>query len=158
MPESAEEVYARVVALLPSYDGAEHARSTADGADCFSCGGEGGAVRVWENDRWKLSRAPQAPGMPLVLGLASRKHLDYADMDDAMAAEYGRISVWLCRIISRLRDVGRVHVCRWGDESGHLQVWFVARATQAPVPEDIWLEDVSRVATKLANHDGRALV
>ncbi len=157
MLESAAEVYARVVTLLPPYDGGPE-RSATDDADCFSCGGEGGAVRVWENDRWKLSRQPETTGVPLVLCLASKEHLDYADMDDLMAAEYGRISSRLCRIISRLRDVGRVHVCRWGDDSRHLQVWFIARASQPPVPEETWVEELRLVATKLANHDGQALV
>ncbi|MFN8193054.1 MAG: hypothetical protein U0R80_02085 [Nocardioidaceae bacterium] len=206
MPESAEEVYARVVAAVgtegrlpmppvhewdmfpwevvdgalvpkvlqaPSH-GAEPARAGEGGDGCFNCSGEGDAVRVWENDRWKLARPPAAKGLPLVLWLSSKEHLDFPDMDDELASEYGRLSTRLCRIMSNLADIGRVHVCRWGDGSEHLHVWFIARTARLPhvigsmavewdemlppVPEEIWLEDVRRVATKLANHDGVALV
>lgn len=206
MPESAEEVYARVVAavgeggrlpmppvhewdmfpwevvdgalvpkvLQPPYDGAEPARQGEGGVGCFNCSGEGTAVKVWENDRWKLARPAQPTGLPLVLWLSAKEHLDYPDMDDDLASEYGRISSWLCRIMSNLDHVGRVHVCRWGDGSEHLHVWFIARTARLPhvigsmavewdemlpaVPEEIWLRDIATVARKLANHDGVALV
>ena len=204
MPESAEDLYARVVAavgergrlpmppvqewdifpwevvdgelrakVVPRPTPAEPQRDGAGGLDCFNCRGDGDAVRIWENDRWKVTRLPQPGGMPLVLWLSSREHLDYPDMDDALAGEYGRISVWLTRIMSRLPHVGRVHVCRWGDGSEHLHVWFVARPSRLPgikgslalvwdemlpaAPEDVWLADAAAVAERLATHDGRAL-
>ncbi|HQR25858.1 MAG TPA: hypothetical protein PLP61_02360 [Nocardioides sp.] len=205
MPESAEEVYARVVATvgeggrLPMpqvetwdvfpwevVDGAlvprvlrppeeqEPARVGAGGRDCFNCAGDGSAIRVWENDRWKVTHPAKPGGLPLVLWLASKEHLDFPDMDDALAAEYGRISTRLCRIVERLPHIGRVHVCRWGDGSEHLHVWFIARTARLtqimgsmaveweqmlpPVPEEVWRADIRTVAAKLANHDGWALV
>ncbi len=204
MPESAEELYARVVAAadesgrLPMppveqsdifpwevVDGAlvprvlgppldrEEPRSGADGAGCFACAGDGEAVRIWENDRWKLTH-PARPGGMLVLWLLSKDHLDYSDMGDELAAEYGRISVWLCRIIERMPHIGRVHVCRWGDGAEHLHVWFIARPDRLsgvrgsmavewldmlpPLPEEGWREDLRHVASRLATHDGWALV
>ena len=112
--------------------------------------------------------------MPLVLWLNANEHLDFPDLDDEQAAELGRISVWLCRIMSNLPHVGRVHVCRWGDGSEHMHTWFIARPARIPgvigslavewdqmlppPPEDIWLADVATIAKKLATHDGRALV
>jgi len=204
MPESAEEVYARVVALVgergrlpmpPVHEwdifpwevvdaglqpkvvrapADEASRTGADGVGCLSCTGDGDAVLVWENERWKLTHPPAPSGLPLVLWLSSKEHLDYPDMDDDLAAEYGRISVWLCRIMSNLPHVGRVHVNRWGDGSEHLHVWFFARTARLPgvlgsmalewdgmlppVPEDVWLADIRAVARRLATHDGRALV
>ncbi|MEZ5097853.1 MAG: hypothetical protein R2731_18320 [Nocardioides sp.] len=206
MPESAEEVYARVVAAVgedgrlpmppveqwdmfpwevvggalqpkvvqPPYPDEEPPRSGAGGIGCFNCEGEGDAVRVWENDRWKLAHPSRPAGLPLVLWLSSKHHLDYPDMDDDMAAEYGRISVWLCRIMSNLPHIGRVHVGRWGDGSEHLHVWFIARTARLPhiigsmavewdemlppTPEEIWRADIRTVATKLVNHDGFSLV
>jgi len=29
-------------------------------------------------------------------------------------------------------DIGRVHVCRWGDGSEHLHWWFMARPARIP--------------------------
>ncbi len=204
MPESAEEVQARIQAAvgeggrLPMppvheweifpwelIDGelvpkvvevidAEPPRSGADGVDCFSCIGDGNAIRIWENDRWKVTHPPMPTGLPLVLWLHSKEHLDFADMGDDLAAEYGRLSVWLCRIIERMPHIGRVHVCRWGDGSEHLHTWFLARTARLspvlgsfaaewnemlpPAPEEVWRADLRAVATKLANHDGFALV
>lgn len=206
MPESAEEVYARVVAAVgrdgrlpmpPVWDreifpwevvdgvlvpkvlrapsaGSEPPRSGVGGVSCFSCAGDGTAIRVWENDRWKVTHPERPGGLPMVLWLSSKEHLDFPDMDDTMAGEYGRISSWLCRIMERLPNIGRVHVARWGDGSEHLHVWFVARTARLPqimgslaveweqmlppVPEDTWRADIRTVAAKLANHDGWALV
>jgi hypothetical protein len=206
MPESAEEVYARVVAavgehgrlpmppvqewdifpwevvdgvlapkvLQPPYPEAEPPRIGAGGVDCFNCTGDGTAIRIWENDRWKVTHPPKPGGMPLVVFLATKEHMDFADMSDDLAAEYGRISVWLSRIVERMPHIGRVHVGRWGDGSEHLHVWFIARTARLPhlmgslaaeweqmlppVPEDVWREDLRTLATKLANHDGWALV
>ncbi len=204
MPESAEEIYARVTAAVgadgrlpmppvqdwdifpwevvdgdlvpkvvpPPAD--EQPRVGQGGVDCFQCAGDGEAIRIWENDRWKLTHPPRPGGMPLMLFLMSKEHLDFADMSDELAAEYGRLSTWLCRIVERMPHIGRVHVCRWGDGSEHLHVWFIARPARLPLirgsmavewnemlpppPEDVWREDLAYVATRLANHDGWALV
>jgi hypothetical protein len=206
MPESPEEIHARVVAAVgeggrlpmppvheweifpwelvdgellpkvvqPPYAGRERPRAGAEGVDCFNCAGDGQANRVWENRRWKLTHPPAPKGLPLVLWLSAKEHLDYPDMDDDLASEYGRISVWLCRIMERLPHIGRVHVNRWGDGSEHLHVWFLARPERLPgilgslavewdemlppVPEDVWRADIKEVARKLATHDGKALV
>jgi hypothetical protein len=204
MPESAEEIYARVVAavgeggrlpmppvedwdvfpwevlegaLAPKVVGPptdEPSRRGEGGDGCFACAGDGDAVRIWENDRWKLTHPAAPGGLPLLVFLMSKDHLDFADMDDELASEYGRLSTWLCRIMERMEHIGRVHVCRWGDGSEHLHVWFIARPERLPgilgslaiewnemlppVPEDVWREDLRYVATRLANHDGWALV
>ena len=206
MPESAEQVHARVVAAVgeagrlpmppvhewdvfpwevvdgelvpkvvsPPSSRPEPARAGAGGIDCISCTDGAGAVVVWRNERWVLRR-PKAPsGLPLVLWLVSTSHLDYPDMDDELAGEYGRISARLCRIMSELPNIGRVHVCRWGDGTEHLHVWFIARTARLPniigsmavewdemlpaVPEEIWLDDVRAVARSLAEFDGVATV
>ena len=203
MPESAEEVHARVVAAagedgrLPApslaewttfpwevVDGVlvpkvlpppadEDPREGEAGKPCPTCTRDT-ARDIWGNERWVVTRMEKPGGLPLALFLQTREHLDFTDMDDDLAAEYGRITVWLTRIVSHLPHIGRVHVNRWGDGSAHLHVWFLARtARQAgvlgsfaadwddvlpPVPEDVWREDLATVAHKLANHDGKALV
>ena len=204
MPESPEDLYARIVsqvgkhgrlpmssaaeweifpwevvdgALVPKVVGpplsAEAPRKGDPGGDpCGTCAGQGESP-IWENDRWTVKPLPRA-GMPLILMLETREHLDYPDLDDDLAAEYGRLSVWLCRIIGNLPYVGRVHVCRWGDGGSHLHVWFIARPERMPgilgsmavewdemlppPPAEIWRADLKAVADRLATHGGRSLV
>ncbi len=206
MAESAEEIYARVVAAVgedgrlpmppveewdtfpwevvdgklrpkvvpPPSTEDEPLRAGAGGVGCFNCAGDGNAVRIWENDRWKLTHPPKPGGLPLVMWLVAKDHLDFPEMNDELASEYGRISTWICRIGEHLPQIGRVHVCRWGDGSEHLHSWFIGRPSRLPgilgsmtvewegmlppVPEDVWREDLRTVATKLANHDGWSLV
>ena len=204
MPESPEDLYARVVAQvgedgrLPMspvaewdvfpwevVDGAlvpkvvrpplevEAPRAgDAGGAPCAVCASDS-PTRIWENERWMVKPMPRA-GMPLILMLEPHEHLDYTDLDDDMAAECGRLSVWLCRIMTNLPYVGRVHVMRIGDGAAHLHVWHIARPERMPgilgsmalewdemlppPPEEIWRADLKAVADRLATHDGRALV
>lgn len=205
MPESPEEIHARVVAAvgedgrLPMppvgewdmfpwevVDGelqpkvlrapldAEPPRAGTNGEDCQLCLGSSDGVRVWENRHFHVLRPPRPKGMPLVLWLNANEHLDFTDLGDDLAAEYGQLSVWLARIMSNLPHIGRVHVCRWGDGSEHMHTWFIARPERLPGvlgslavewnemlppgPEALWLADVAKVATKLATHGGHALV
>ena len=205
MPESAEEIYARVVAAVGEQgrlpvppvadwdifpwevvDGklapkvlappaAESPRfGEAGGKPCGECAGQADDRVIWENDRWVVTRMAEPTGLPLALFLLSKEHLDFTDMDDDLASEYGRLSTWLCRIMSNLPNIGRVHVSKWGDGGSHLHVWFLARPRGLPQvlgsyavewdeilppgPEDVWREDIATVARKLANHDGRARV
>jgi hypothetical protein len=204
MPESPEDLYARIVAqvgedgrlpmspvaewevfpwevvdgelrpkvLAPPLD-AEALRAGDPGGDpCPTCL-ENTGDRIWENERWTV-KPMRRSGMPLILMLESREHLDYTDLDDDMAADFGRLSVWLCRIMSNLPYVGRVHVMRIGDGGSHLHVWHIARPERMPgilgslalewdemlppPPEEIWKADFKAVAARLATHDGRALV
>jgi diadenosine tetraphosphate (Ap4A) HIT family hydrolase len=204
MPESAEEVYARVVAQVGK-DGrlpmppveewdmfpwelvegelkpkvlapplaAEEPRWGEGDKPCACEKGEP-ANAIWGNDRWVVKSTDKPVGMPLVLFLESREHLDFDEMDDELAAELGRVTSWLHRIMARLPHIGRVHVCKWGDGSAHLHVWFIARTARLPHvrgsmavewnemlppgPEDVWRADLKRVADRLATHDGEALI
>lgn len=144
-----------------------------DGRECPTCAGASADERIWENDHWTVRPAARG-GMPLVLFLEPREHVDYPDLDDDLAAECGRLSVWLCRIMGNLPHVGRVHVSKIGDGLAHLHLWFVARPARMPAlrgsmavewdemlpppPEDVWRADLRTVARRLATHDGRALV
>ena len=205
MPESPEQIYARVVAAvgqdgrLPMppvgeweifpwevVDGelqpkvlrapldAESPRSGAGGENCHLCSGQGDGVKIWENWNFHVMRPAAPSGLPLVLWLNTNEHLDFTDLSDDLAAEFGRISVWLCRIMSNLPGIGRVHVNRWGDGSEHMHAWFAARPERLPGilgslavewnemlppgPLEVWEADTKAVAAKLATHDGRALV
>jgi hypothetical protein len=205
MAESAEDLYARIVAnvgaegrlsmppvhewemfpwelvdgeLVPKVVRAplaeEPRRAGTGGVECQLCEGTGDGVRIWESWDFHLMRPARPTGLPLVLWLNANDHADFTELTDVQAAEWGQLSVWLTRIMSNLPGIGRVHVNRWGDGSEHMHAWFVARPERIPGiigslavewdemlppgPEDIWLEDCAKVATKLANHAGRSLL
>ncbi|MCY7395251.1 MAG: hypothetical protein LH468_03700 [Nocardioides sp.] len=204
MPESAEEVYARVVAAVgvdgrlpmppqgdwdifpwevkdgvitprrltpPSDEPAR--RGESPDRPCGACGDGFAPDRVvWEDPSWVLTHHGAPSGLPLVLTLHAREHLDLGTLDDELASQLGRITTRLVRVIEGLEHVGRVHVNRWGDGGSHLHVWFVARTHRLthvlgstaidwddilpPGPEDVWRADLHTVAAKLANWGGDA--
>ncbi|MBB3045272.1 hypothetical protein KM427_23440 [Nocardioides sp. LMS-CY] len=202
MPESAPEIHARVVAAaadgrLPApemsgwdifpwevVDGAVAPKPLSapapeaprlgdeGGGPCPACAGFAPERVVWEDENWQLLTDPTPSGLPLVLTLWSRDHLDTGDLDDDQAAEFGRIANRLVRIMQGLPHVGRVHVNRWGDGCSHFHVWFLARPEGfsqikgsyavewddilPPVDEAVWRADLHAVATKLANWGGHA--
>ena len=112
-------------------------------------------------------------GLPTVLILESRSHLDMGDLPNLLAAELGVLTVRLERAIRSLDGVARVHVNRWGDGSAHLHVWFLARPTGRlqlrgtflslwddilpRIPESQWRENLALVAAWLADFGGQAL-
>ena len=204
MPESAEEVYARVIAAvgtdghLPMPDSgtwdifpwevvdgqivprtiqppsADPARwGEADDKPCGVCtDGFDEAHIVWEDDVWVLTHRGAPTGLPIVLTLLTREHLDLGTLDDDQASQLGRITNRLVRIIENLPEIGRVHVNRWGDGGSHFHQSFYARTSGltnvlgSPAmewddilpagPEDVWRADLATVAEKLANWGGDA--
>lgn len=112
-------------------------------------------------------------GLPMVLILESRSHLDLGDLPNLLAAELGVMTVRLERAMRSLDGVSRVHVNRWGDGSAHLHLWFLARpygqlqlrgtflplwdAILPPIPTDQWRENLALVAAWLAEFGGRPL-
>jgi diadenosine tetraphosphate (Ap4A) HIT family hydrolase len=204
MPESAEEVYARVVAAVgaegrlplpesatwdifpwevvdgrlapkvlqpPALERARWGDVGATNKPCPTCH-EGIDPRrvVWDDEHWVLAHPGAPSGLPLVLTLHTKEHLDFGELDDDLASELGRISNRLVRIMEHLPHIGRVHVNRWGDGGAHCHVWFFARTERMtdvlgsyaadwddvipPGPEDVWRADLHTVATKLANWGG----
>lgn len=203
MPESADELYARVTAAagpdgrLPTppiadwdifpwdaVDGQvvprvlrapepEQPREGAEGGGpCPACAGFAPERIVWEDERWQLTCFPESSGMPLVLTLWTREHLDIGSFGDDEAAELGRIANRLVRIMEGMPGIGRVHVNRWGDGCSHAHIWFFARPEGfpdirgsyavewdeilPPVPDAVRRADLHTVATKLANWGGTA--
>jgi diadenosine tetraphosphate (Ap4A) HIT family hydrolase len=156
--------------LQPPTD--EPVRSGEGDRPCEACAGTDPARVVWEDERWVLTHPGAPSGLPLVLMLWTREHLDFGDFDDELAGEYGRITSRLVRIMEHLPNVGRAHTFRIGDGGAHVHIWFVARTHRLtnvlgspalewdeilpPGPEDVWREDLRTVATKLANWGGTA--
>lgn len=144
--------------------GVEPPRRGEDPAECPSCGSTD-ADYLWTDDRWRVKGLPKPSGLPMVLILETRSHLDLGDLSTMHAAELGVLTVRLERAIRSLDGVGRVHVARWGDSSAHLQVWFLARPygrlnlrgpfmtmwddILPPVDEKKWREDLEFLAAYL---------
>ncbi len=151
----------------------EPVRQGEDPATCVACRtlDEG---YIWVADRWRVKALDRPTGLPMVLILESRSHLDLGDLPNLLAAELGVMTVRLERAIRSLEGVARVHVNRWGDGSAHLHFWFLARPLGhlqlrgtflslwddilPPISEVRWRENLAMVAAWLAEFGGRALV
>ncbi len=151
-------------ALLPPLE-REEPRHGAAGVDCPSCAAPDGDY-AWADERWRLRATPHPTGLPLVLLLEPRAHYaEPGDLPDELAAELGLTIARVERAIRSLGEIGRVHVCRWGDGGEHLHWWFMARPARLPqligsfaavwddilppVPEDVWRADVAAVVAAL---------
>jgi diadenosine tetraphosphate (Ap4A) HIT family hydrolase len=187
VPETPEELYARAKDALRMppveewetfpFDGdmrprellppeaVERARHGEGGVDCGRCAATDDEY-LWTNGHWRLWTFDEPTGLPLIVLLESRAHYaEPGDLPDDLAAELG---VLLCRIereIRALGNIGRVHVCRWGDGGEHLHWWFLARPARVPqligsfaavwddvlppVPEETWRADLQTLAAAL---------
>ncbi|GAA4453403.1 hypothetical protein GCM10023170_043510 [Phytohabitans houttuyneae] len=150
----------------------EPARKGEDAADCSACSAPDEAY-IWVSERWRVRAMDRPTGLPMVLILESRSHLDLGDLPNLLAAELGVMTVRLERAVRSLDGVARVHVNRWGDGSAHLHMWFLARPygrlqlrgtflslwddILPPIPESTWRENLALVAAWLAEFGGRPL-
>lgn len=128
---------------------------------------------MYVNERWRVRAMDRPTGLPMVLILESRSHLDLGDLPNMLAAELGVMTVRLERAIRSLDGVARVHVNRWGDGSAHLHLWFLARPVGLlqlrgtflslwdeilpPVPAEQWRENLALIAAWLAEFGGTPL-
>jgi len=161
----------RVKPLDPPVE-VEPPRKGEDPADCTACAAPDDAY-IWVSDRWRVRAMDRPTGLPMVLILESRSHLDLGDLPNMLAAELGVMTVRLERAIRSLDDVARVHVNRWGDGEAHLHLWFMGRPygrlqlrgtflslwdeILPPVPESKWRENLALVAAWLAEFGGTPL-
>jgi hypothetical protein len=150
----------------------EPPRHGEDPAECSACRAPDTAY-IWISERWRVRSLDRPTGLPMVLILESRSHLDMGDLTNLLAAELGVLTVRLERAIRSLDGVARVHVNRWGDGSAHLHVWFLARPVGRlqlrgtflslwddilpRIPETQWRENLAMVAAWLADFGGEAL-
>jgi hypothetical protein len=141
-------------------------------AECRACEASDEAY-IWVSERWRVRSLDRPTGLPIVLILESRSHLDLGDLPNMLAAELGVMTVRLERAIRSLDGVARVHVNRWGDGAAHLHVWFLARPygrlqlqgtflalwddILPPIAETRWRENLALVAAWLAEFGGRPL-
>ncbi len=188
MPETPEELYARAKdalrmppveewetwpfegelrprALQPPVE-RERPRFGEGGVDCRRCDACDDEY-LWTNEHWRLWTFDEPTGLPLIVLLESREHYaDPGDLSDELAAELGVLLARIERAIRGLGNIGRVHVCRWGDGGEHLHWWFMARPARVPqligsfagiwddvlppVPEQQWRADLEALKAALA--------
>jgi len=153
----------RVVALEPPHL-PEPPRRGEGTSPCGVCDGLEGVV--WSDEHWQLAAPAEPSGIPLVLLLFPRAHVDLGGLDDERASELGRLVVHLARAIEALPHVARAHVSRWGDGGAHLHVFFLARPAGfsqlrgsclpiwddllPPTPVEVRDRDAALVAERLA--------
>jgi diadenosine tetraphosphate (Ap4A) HIT family hydrolase len=187
MPETPEQLYQRVSqslrmppveewdtfpfqgemrprALRPPLE-REIPRTGAGGVDCAICSAPD-TDYLWTIERWRLRSTAEPTGLPVILLLEPRAHYgEPGDLRDEMAAELGVLQARIERAVRAIGDIGRVHVCRWGDGSEHLHWWFIARPARLPqligsfatiwddilppVPEEIWRDNLARVGREV---------
>jgi hypothetical protein len=161
----------RVRRLDPPVD-VEPDRQGEDPESCVTCRASDEEY-IWVANRWRVRALERPTGLPAVVILESRSHLDLGDLPNLLAAELGVMTVRLERAIRSLEDVARVHVNRWGDGSAHLHVWFLGRPVGRlqlrgtflslwddilpPIPERQWRENLALIAAWLGDFGGRVL-
>lgn len=136
-------------------------RRGVEQADCWRCQ-RGLDGTVWNDEHWTLAPLPKASGLPVVVILEPRGHHDLDDLPDHLAAALGPMIVRVERAVRSVGEIGRVHVCRWGDGSAHFHMWFMARPARLPqtvgsfaaiwddilppLPDEIWRSNLATVA------------
>jgi hypothetical protein len=201
MPERAEDIHARAVAAagsdgrlgMPSVDEwatfpfegairvrplaapleAEPPRRGESASSCERCqSGLEGAI--WSDDSWLVTPLARPSGLPVVVLLYPRAHHDLDDLPRALVDGLGAMLVRVEHAVRSVGEIGRVHICRYGDGSAHLHWWFMGRPARLaqlvgsfaaiwddivpPTPEAAWRENLAVVARTLADGGGTVRV
>lgn len=153
----------RVRELEPPVE-AEKPRHGEGGIGCHRCehGAEGA---IWSNERWTLRPLAEPSGLPVVVLLETRRHVDFPGLDSDEAAELGPLLLKIHDAVMAVPGVGRVHIGRWGEGSEHCHIWFMGRPARLEqyrssfaaiwddvlpsVPEDIWRASLEIVRREL---------
>ncbi len=143
----------------------ERPRHGEGGLDCGRCAASDDEY-VWTNERWRLYAIDPPSGLPVVVLLEPREHYaEPGDLPDEVAADLGVMLARVERAVRTIGEIGRVHVCRWGDGGEHLHWWFMARPSRIPqligsfaavwdevlppTPKQVWDENVAAVVAAL---------
>jgi len=151
----------------------EKPRLGAGGIDCQRCALKDDEF-IWTDEHWRLWSYSPPSGLPVVLILQPRLHCDLDTLPEERAVELGPLILRVERAVCAVGEIGRVHVCRWGDGSEHLHWWFMARPARMPqligsfaaiwtdilppLPEEVWRANNAVVAREVARGGGTARV
>jgi diadenosine tetraphosphate (Ap4A) HIT family hydrolase len=144
---------------------ADTQRRGAGGVDCCSCWASDDEY-LWASARWRLRGLDRPSGLPVVVLLEPREHVaEPGDLSDELASELGVMIARVERAVRSVGEIGRVHVCRWGDGGEHLHWWFMARPARMPqlvgsfaavwddilppTPEHIWRANLQHVVRQM---------
>jgi hypothetical protein len=150
--------------LAPPAD-TEKALDGAGGVNCSQCE-RGVEDAIWHNDRWLVGTLGKPTGLPIVVLLFPRVHVDFPNLDAQLATELGPMLLRVWHAVAAVPGVGNVHVGRWGEGSEHCHIWFMGRPARMrqlsdsfaaiwddilpPLPEDIWRANLEIVSRELA--------
>ena len=148
-------------ALLPPV-AVEEPRRGEGGVGCWRCAAPDSEF-AWVTERWRLQRSRSRQGCRW--SSCSSRGCTTASPASCRRAR-GRARMLIARIERAIRsigEIGRVHVCRWGDGGEHLHWWFMARPARLPqligsfaaiwddilppTPEDVWRANIAAVVT-----------
>ena len=139
-------------------------RHGVGGIGCRRCerGIEGA---LWFDDDWQVSPLAEPSGLPCVVLLETREHMDFHELPERMLRDLGPLLVRVQQAVFAIGDIANVHVCRWGDGSEHFHWWFMARPARLPqlgtsfaaiwddvlppLPEHVWRANLDVVRREL---------
>ncbi len=107
----------------------ERLRHGDPGGPPCGCETEDADEWIWSDGTWKVTRirfGEAEAGFPSYM-LGTVEHMDFGDMSEELAAQFGVMSLRMERALMTLPNVGRVHINRWGDGGAHMHVWFLGR-------------------------------
>lgn len=149
--------------LRPPLD-VEPPRQGAGGVDCRRCE-QGLEGAIWHDENWSVRPVSEPGGLPCVVLLETRRHVDFPELDDELAAELGPLMLRVERAVRAIGGIGRVHIGRWGEGSEHFHLWFLARpfgfpqlassfaeiwdGVLPPTPQDVWDANLEIVRREL---------
>jgi hypothetical protein len=160
----------RVRPLLPA-EPAEPPRMGEGGVDCFRCVAADDEY-LWTDENWRLASLREPSGLPVIVLLEPRIHVDFPELPDELARELGPLLLRVERAVRSVGEIGRVHIGRWGDGSEHAHFWFLARPARLPqlrtsfaaiwddvlppLPTELWRANLAAVARAMAADGGTA--
>jgi hypothetical protein len=134
------------------------------GVGCRRCE-RGTEDTLWFDDDWMVAPLGEPSGLPCVVLLETREHLDFHELPERLLRDLGPLLVRVQQAVFSVGDIANVHVCRWGDGSEHFHWWFMARPARLPqlgtsfaaiwddvlppLPDDVWRANLDIVRRAL---------